>query len=239
MKKVSNFTYLEKEFPLLFNIAQSAEFNLHQDPVTTIFKLRLFGEKLTELIFEENYLEFPYENSFHSRLKTLQFENILPERVKDLLFTIKNKGNLAVHGNKGSIDDAKLVLFAAFKVAKWFYQIYANEKENISQLKYSLPENLDARHALHVLEGDYKLLEDKFQKLIEEREIKEQSKKERAAIVKLSEKVASKIDMTEAETRVLIDDQLRQAGWEVETEKLNFKKNKTLPQKGKNMAIAE
>ena len=40
MEALSNFIYLKKDYLLLFNIGQSAEFNLYQDPVTTIFKLK-------------------------------------------------------------------------------------------------------------------------------------------------------------------------------------------------------
>lgn len=54
----SNFSFLESEFPILFNIGQASEFNLHQDPVTSLFKLRQFGERLTEFLFEEHHLNF-------------------------------------------------------------------------------------------------------------------------------------------------------------------------------------
>ncbi|MEP4376173.1 MAG: type I restriction-modification system endonuclease, partial [Algoriphagus sp.] len=54
-----------------------------------------------------------------------------------------------------------------------------------------------------------------------------------------SQKAASKIEMSEAETRTLIDEQLKLAGWEVDTNTINFRKSKTLPQRGKNLAIAE
>jgi type I restriction enzyme R subunit len=50
---------------------------------------------------------------------------------------------------------------------------------------------------------------------------------------------ANNIGKTEAETREIIDEQLRAAGWECDTNTLNYKINKTLPQKGKNRAIAE
>lgn len=235
----SNFTYLKDEFSILFNIGQSAEFNLYKDPVTSLFKLRQFGEKLTELLFEEHYLEFPYENTFHNRLKTLQYENVLPDRVKDLLFTLKNKGNKAVHDNAGSVDDAKSILFSTFKIAKWFYTTYSDSTDDISDLKFSLPEDVDTVQVLTQLESDYKELEQKFEELLAQREIKEQPIEEKKEILQRSEKAASKIEMTEAETRELIDEQLRLAGWEVETNVLNYKKNKTLPKKGRNMAIAE
>ncbi|OEF06030.1 type I restriction-modification system endonuclease [Vibrio genomosp. F10] len=48
----------------------------------------------------------------------------------------------------------------------------------------------------------------------------------------------NKFELTEAETRFIIDGQLRQAGWEADSEKLTFS-NGTRPQPGRNMAIAE
>lgn len=235
----SNFSYLEFEFPILFNIGQAAEFNLYKDPVTCLWKLRQFGERISELLFELHHLDFPYDNSFHSRLKTLEYENVLPPQVKDLLHTIKHKGNLAVHDNKGSLEDAKGLLFSTFKIAKWFYQTYSEENDDLSTAKFHLPENKDARHALHVLEQEYADLQQKFEKLLQERSVAALPQEKKEAIQTRSQQAARKIEMSEAETRLLIDEQLRIAGWEVDTQELNFKKNKTLPQLGKNIAIAE
>ncbi|WP_232835101.1 type I restriction-modification system endonuclease [Pleomorphovibrio marinus] len=230
---------MKTEFPILFNIGQAAEFNLFQDPVTCLWKLRQFGERVSELLFELHHLEFPYDNSFHSRLKTLEFENILPPQVKDLLHAIKHKGNLAVHDNKGSLEDAKGLLFSTFKIAKWFYQTYSEENDDLSTVKFHLPENKDARHALHVLEQEYADLQQKFEELHHERSTAQLPEEKREEIQSRSQRAARKIEMSEAETRLLIDEQLRTAGWEVDTQKLNFKKHKTLPQRGKNLAIAE
>ena len=235
----SNFLFLESEFPLLFNLSQAAEFNLYSDPVVSLFKLRAFGEKVTEEVFNAHYLEFPVDNTFHNRLKVLQIENILPYQVKDLLFIIKNKGNQAVHESKGSVDDAKSNLFSAFKIAKWFYTAYGSSDEAVSDLRYSLPPNLDSRHAVKILEDDLKTLEQKYTKLLASREVKELSQEEKNAIQKKSAAAASKMDMNEEETRIHIDAQLRQAGWEVDSKTINYKTHKTKPQKGQNVAIAE
>lgn len=237
--KTSNFKYLQSEFPILFNIGQAAELNFPEDPVTCLFKVRQFGEKLTEFLFEEHYLEFPYENTFHNCLKTLEFERILPDRVKDLLHTIKNKGNVAVHQNQASVEDSETVLFAAFKVGKWFYETYSKESNDISDIKFSRPEKVNSQLVIQNLEEEYKKLEVKFNALLAERQIKEQPAEERKAIVQRSEKAANKIEFSESETRLMIDEQLVQAGWEANTTLLNFKSNKTLPEKGRNIAIAE
>jgi type I restriction enzyme R subunit len=49
---------------------------------------------------------------------------------------------------------------------------------------------------------------------------------------------ASQVQLDEAETRRIIDEQLRQAGWEADTPKLRHSQG-TRPQRGRNMAIAE
>ena len=235
----SNFKYLAKEFPILFNIGQVAEMNLYGDPVTALFKLRQFAEKLTELLFEEHYLEFPYENTFNNQLRTLKYEGLLPDRINDLLHTVKNKGNVAVHQNKGTLEDAKTALFSTFKVAKWFCETYGKETEDISLVKFSLPSEVEEDQALNKLEADYKALEEKFNQLLAKREIKEEAPQQRKAIIQRSEKAALKVEMNEDETRVLIDQQLKEAGWEVDTHVLNHWKNKTLPEPNRKMAIAE
>lgn len=61
---------------------------------------------------------------------------------------------------------------------------------------------------------------------------------ELAQIVKASNKAAEHIQLDEAATRVLIDQQLRDAGWDVDTVNLTYGKG-TRPEKGKNKAIAE
>lgn len=57
-------------------------------------------------------------------------------------------------------------------------------------------------------------------------------------MVTASAKAATHLHLDEAETRLLIDDQLRQAGWLADSAKLRYSKG-TRPEKGKNMAIAE
>ena len=46
------------------------------------------------------------------------------------------------------------------------------------------------------------------------------------------------MEIDEADTRLIIDEQLRQAGWEVDTQSLRYELG-TRPLAGKNIAIAE
>lgn len=59
-----------------------------------------------------------------------------------------------------------------------------------------------------------------------------------ADIVAKAEAAATEINIDEASTRALIDEQLRARGWEVDTQKLRHSSG-TRPAKGRNMAIAE
>jgi type I restriction enzyme R subunit len=241
MTNLSNFKFLEEEYSILFNIMQRAEFNLHKDPVTSLFKARQFGEKLTEIIFSEHVLDLPYRNDFHNRLLVLKDEGILPYSIKDLFFSVKGKGNIAVHDNRGSFYDAKIVLSACFKIAAWFYRTYSEEQNDIDNLVFVIPQNINATKELGELDNKYKKLEAELQKLQEERAKANQklSEEKEALIKSRSTKAIKKLKMTEAETRAFIDEQLRQVGWEVDTETINFKTKKTLPERGKNKAIAE
>lgn len=188
---------------------------------------------------EEHDLEKPYNDTLHTRIVLLEDERIIQPNIASLIHAIKQKGNAAAHDSKGSVEEAKTILMSAFKVAKWFYQTYSQANNNIADLKFSIPPNKDARHALHELEKNFAALEKEFKALMAEKEASVLSAEKATEIRQRSESSSRNIDLDEAETRELIDAQLRLAGWEANTRELNFKLKKTLPQRGKNLAIAE
>jgi type I restriction enzyme R subunit len=59
-----------------------------------------------------------------------------------------------------------------------------------------------------------------------------------ALLVSQAQTAAQQLDLSEADTRKIIDNQLREAEWEADSQSLTFK-NGARPQKGKNLAIAE
>ena len=69
-------------------------------------------------------------------------------------------------------------------------------------------------------------------------EAKEAPKAEVVALVQRGEEVARQIDLDEADTRDLIDQQLRDNGWDADTKRLRYSAG-TRPSKGRDMAIAE
>lgn len=235
----SNFLFLSKEFSILSNLGTQAEKYIHDDPPVAIFKMRLFGEKMVEKIFEIHQLDFPYENTAFRRLQKLEDEGLLDDKIVSIFHTVRKSGNQAVHA--GRVDEESLMglLLSVFKLSKWFYESYSEVGNDISGLVFHKPEKASTAKDYQALEQEYIQLEQKFAELLKEREIGTLSPDKSAKIKQRATKAALKIEMSEAETRHLIDDQLRSAGWEVDTPTINCKLHGTLPQKGKNKAIAE
>ncbi len=235
----SNFKFLAKEYSILANLGNLAEKYIHDDPNASLFKMRLFGEKMVEYIFEIQQLDFPYENSAFRRLELLKDEGILEDNILGLFHTIRKSGNQAVHAGNQAGESAMGLLFSGFKIAKWFYESYSEETIDISNIKFHPPEKVDLEKDYKNLEQEYLQLEQKFTDLLKEREIGTLNAEKSSEIKQRSKKAALKIEMSEAETRLLVDAQLRSAGWEVDTLNLNFKLHGSYPEKGKNRAIAE
>jgi type I restriction enzyme R subunit len=235
----SNFKFLSIEYPILANLGILAEKYIHDDTNTSLFKMRLFGEKMVETIFEIHQLDFPYDNTAFRRLELLKDEGILEDNILSLFHTIRKSGNQAVHAGKQAEESAMGLLFSVFKIAKWFYETYSDEAIDISPIKFHPPQKVDLEKDYKNLEQEYLQLEQKFADLIKEREIGTLSIEKSIEIKQRSKKAALKIEMSEAETRLMIDAQLKAAGWEADTLNLNFKLQGSLPEKGKNKAIAE
>lgn len=116
---------------------------------------------------------------------------------------------------------------------KEFFEAYAEEQE---------ANRADDQAALEAARKRIAELEAKAnsEKLIRERQVQA----EQASPAVLNEQAqrgrqaAAKIELTEQETRLLIDEQLQASGWEADTLGLRYSQG-VRPQKGKNLAIAE
>ena len=237
---MSNFSFLKQEFPILHSLGTSAENYVYNDPNTTLFKCRLFAEKVVDIIYQYNQLEFPYDNRFVSKLIDLNDEGYLPYNINSLLHSIRKTGNLAAHDLEGETQMAISTTLSIFKVGKWLYESYSNDKIiDTSSIKFHKPEKVDLKADLQVMETKYAALEEKFNSIMQERLTAPLDDKIASKVKERSYQAAKKVELNEAETRKLIDDQLRQAGWEVDTPNINYKLKGTLPAKGKAVAIAE
>ncbi len=235
----SNFTFLKEGYVDFFELALLAEKNSFHDPSTTLSKLRILAEKLTGYLIDFEQLEEPYDDRQISRLKTLELQSDTPSEIISILHALRKSGNKASHSGEGTKAEARYMLRQAFYVTKWFVEVY-EDIEVTSEYKGPdeswFSNNSKSEVLLVELESLKNELASYKQKVKEHTAISEEAKDKRK---QRAYSKAKKVEETEADTRERIDKQLRDAGWECDTETLNYKKYRTLPQKGRYMAIAE
>ena len=350
---ISNFLFMDKYWPVVYQIGSAAETYLYSDPNACIYKLGQIGECLAQEIARQENIPVPCPYSQFDMIKTLRSKGLLTEDIDIILDTLRVSRNNAVHQNLNDLKKAKNLLRMTFQLTCWFTETYLDW--NFVKPEYVEPEKEvpidwesmldDKRRALQKTQADLKTREDALaanqaelessrkelaqrqadldalqsslqssetaladsqadldekqaqieeqkaaiaekekqieshqdaiarkQALIDEQQAamaKQQSaitdrdqiivEKEKliaqlldqinngATVVtettseerhRRSEVASARMGLTEAETRMLIDAQLRDAGWEADTENLRYSKG-TRPMKGHNMAIAE
>ncbi len=233
----ANFQFLQPLYTRLYTICCIAEKLIDIDPSSSLAKSRLCAEYLTQIIGSIERIELTQEGQ-SKIISQLYSEEIIPSLIKDILHAIRKSGNRASHAGEGSREDAIFILKKLFKLTQWFFQTYENATPQPSE--YTVPTNKITNVDIEKLNKHLAELEkqvDEHKKTIDKLNNSVQSKKQRR---KRSEIAANNIHLDEKETRIiLIDPKLRVAGWECDTNSLNFKNHGTLPQKGRNIAIAE
>lgn len=231
----SNFEYLKRYWPALAQIGAAAENYLYSDPNACIYKLGMFGERLILEIFAFEHIPEPTVDNTHSnRIRLLKREGLIPKKIDDILYSIRKTRNNAVHSGEDSVDDAKILLQMTYNLSTWFMEVYGDwgyiPADFVMPGKVVLPD----------YEAIIKEQEDKIAALSHQVESvsTQASNKSTTERVQKAETTSENMELSEAETRYLIDEQLRKYGWEADTNNIRYSKG-TRPQKGKNLAIAE
>lgn len=231
----SNFDFLNQYWPALAQIGANAENYLYSDPNACIYKIGMFAERLVQEIMVFEHIAEPVMDNTHSnRIKLLKRAGLLPRDIDNTLYLLRKNRNSAVHTGADSIDDAKLLLSMTHNLAAWFMETYGDWGFIVPD--FVMPqEEAPTDFASIIAEQEEKIAELTKQLLLVTTAATGTSKVERA---KRSETVSSMMNWTEAQTRCLIDEQLRKAGWEADTQALRYSKG-TRPVKGRNIAISE
>lgn len=224
-----NFSFLELPFPSLANLGQLAEKYRESDPNSSIMKMGMLGESIVSMMMKFDHVQEPYENTAVKRIDALSREGLLPKDVQDILHLVRQARNKAAHQGWGDAETATQFLPVVHSLAGWFAQTYGPLDLEIPT--YSTKQQLSESAPIS---------EDKTAELKEADEVKAElaepiSKDQRT---KRAVQAANQRPKTEAETRLLIDEQLRIVGWDADTAKIRFSEG-TRPAKGKNLAIAE
>lgn len=231
----SNFEFLNRYWPALAQIGAVAESYVYSDANACLYKLGMFGERLILEIFAFEHIKEPtIDNTHANRIRLLKREGLIPKKIDDILYALRKTRNDAVHAGADSVEDAKTLLSMTYNLAVWFMEVYGDW--GYIAPAFVMPEN--------VVQPDYESIikeqEEKIVALSKQVEAvstaaSTKTSKERA---EKGETASESMELSEAETRYLIDEQLRKFGWEADTNNLRYSKG-TRPQKGRNLAIAE
>ena len=231
----SGFSFLRTQFPGLEKTGEFAERYLYSDSNSCLFKLGLLCEDIVNKMFDFDNIRLPYQvkDTLVNKIRLLENEEYITEDLARIMHRLRLGGNEARHEGKESLQKAKLLLPQAHSLCEWFMQVYGDY--SYKPQEYHLPEEQS--------EPDF--TESKKDKAEEARLRKQDEEKAQRAVPvpqqersKKNLQAASKRPKTEAETRCLIDEQLRQVGWEADTTNLRYSKG-SRPAKGCNLAIAE
>lgn len=229
----SNFDFLEKDFPVLANFGGLAEMYCYNDSNSCLLKLGMIGETVVNLMFTYDRIPLPADNNAVNRIDTLFREGLLTRDLSDILHSLRKIRNKAVHENYSSVAEGKTLLQMAYGLCEWFMQTYGDWSHQHQE--YVIP-----------AEQHEAIVADKQKEEVEEEKLVQQATEAAAASAEIPQSerkkqanfAASQRQKSEAETRYIIDEQLRKVGWETDTEELRYSKG-TRPTKGHNMAIAE
>ncbi|PWK03959.1 type I restriction-modification system endonuclease [Tumebacillus permanentifrigoris] len=239
--QTSNFTFLADKWPILVNLGEMAERNLHQDPNTTLFKLRLFGEMMAKYMLAMENISEPNDHRQDSRLRLFRQEDIVTFELLEIFHALRIKGNRAVHDSYESFEEAKLLLSLSYKLAVWFMQTYG--EWDYEPDDFVVPPALEQsdevqQQQIERLTATYEQRLSQMQQELESLREQESTSDQRQDRRNRSRSAAALIQLNEAETRKIIDTQLEIAGWEVDTQHLTYAKG-ARPEVGINQAIAE
>ena len=207
---------------------------MYSDAKSSLTIFGSFAEQLTKLIFRLDGLK-DWNLQQNERILRMQASgNDYPYSVTVALDKIRRLRNKAAHEADfhPSLEEALTVDQRAFFVWCWFLETFTQDEIK----PYQKPLNQQA-----VVDNQQKKIKEltaEIEQLQHTQSVKV-PESVRAERRRKNKKFAAQNRLTEAQTREIIDQQLRDAGWEADTPTLNNWTKGTLPQKGHNMAIAE
>ncbi len=225
--RVSQFAFLRREWPDVYESAARGEIAVHRDPRTACFYARRALELAVAWAFKhDKALKLPYDDKISALIHEPSFKQTAGEAIFSKARVINTLGNRAVHGARAvPADDALVSVRELFHVCYWLARTYARAErpapdltfdankvpkpgpgpkqtqEQLQQLQAALRERDEK---LAVVLADHAALDEELKRLREEV----------AAAKKAAAAQPDTHDYSEAETRdYFIDLLLKEAGW--------------------------
>lgn len=233
--RMGNFTFLKSRWEDLEKTGELAESYVYSDPNASMIKQGMFAERLVKYMLAYDGIAEPgYDNTHANRIRRLKENGLLPGDIDNTLYVIRRMRNDATHGGDDDLERARDNLRLTFDLGVWFMQTYGDF--SYEPEPYVEPVDMEVR--AEALARENSELEAKYAAL--EAEIEHIRKNGRADIRRstAAHQKAANIRLSEAQTRELIDEQLRRAGWDADTANIRFSKG-SRPEKNTYKAIAE
>ena len=123
---MSQFAFLEAEWPAVFEAARQAESAARGDPRTACFYARRALELAVSWAYKHDAsLKLPYQDNLSALIHDPSFKEAAGEAVFSKARVINTLGNRAVHGHRAiPLDDAMVAVRELFHVAYWLARTY-------------------------------------------------------------------------------------------------------------------
>lgn len=226
---------MQCKFPELAKLGELAEQYLYSDTNTCFFKMGLLAEHIVKYMLAYDGIPEPKNDNTHAnRIKILKRNDLLPREIDNILFVLRKTRNDAAHNGMESFDKAKENIRLTYDLASWFMQTYGDY--SYEPTPFTMPENV--KIDISELEFKNKEQEEYITKLKIELENLQKAGGASSERRNKAYSNAKRYPLSEHDTRMIIDKQLREAGWEADTDNIRQSKG-SKPEKGHNKAIAE
>lgn len=236
----SNFDIFVDDWEFLGILGKSAEQHVYRDPNAAIAKARAFAEKLTEVVFELESISLLNIDNQVNKLRVLYSEDVLSEEIVEIFHNIRKTGNKASHdGSYGTTTEAIEIIRLAFYISCWFMEVYISY--SFEAPTFIQPLDMDKEKDSKIQELEKKLLLQEEQHEQQAEKIQYYAKQLQNSKGERRKKTRDYVQahpLDEKQTRRIIDGQLRDAGWEVDSETIRYSKG-IRPEKNRMLAIAE
>ena len=223
---MTNFAFLEAEWPSLYEAAIKASNAVYPDPRTACFYARRALELAVQWMYKHDYsLLLPYQDNLSALIHEPTFKEVAGEAVFNKARVVTRLGNQAVHSSRSILEyDSVTAVRELFHIGYWLARTYAREGKPESGLSFD-PEELPRTtvpkqtiEQLQTLEASLREKDEKLSELLADKSaLDEELKRLRAEVAKAKEASALQPDThdySEARTRdYYIDLLLKEAGW--------------------------
>lgn len=232
---MGNFTFLESRWSDLARLGEMSEKYVYSDPNTSVIKQGMLAEVMVKYMLAYDGIKEPdYDNTHANRIRLLKRNDLLPHEIDNTLYILRKARNNAAHNGADEGEKALNILPLLYELCVWYMQTYGDYSYNPAG--YVRP--VDITISLDELEKENRELEERNKTLLVELQRIQKAGKSDNTRRAIAYKNAVNVKLSEAQTRELIDEQLRKAGWDADTDEIRYSKG-VRPVKGKNLAIAE